>query len=278
MAPLQHILADATGPEGCLTPLPHALLLFAHPDDEVIGLGARLGRFGAAHFAHVTDGAPADERDSCAHGFSTLKAYREARSAEFAGALRLAGIPGASTQCFDFPDGQAAFDLCELTDRIGTLLHQLRPAVVFTHSYEGGHPDHDACAFAVQHACAALGERAPLVIEAAGYHAHPAGSDHGFVCNTFLPGDTPRKDYVLTPSERTRKAALLAAFATQWGTLRYFNTEGESFRIAPHHHFTQPPHAGPAWYDRYGWQITSARFCALARRASETLQAGVTTA
>lgn len=33
------------------------LLVFAHPDDKTVALGARLGRFDAAHFVHVTDGA-----------------------------------------------------------------------------------------------------------------------------------------------------------------------------------------------------------------------------
>ena len=33
-------------------PVPRSLLVFAHPDDETIALGARLANFGDAHMVH----------------------------------------------------------------------------------------------------------------------------------------------------------------------------------------------------------------------------------
>ena len=41
----------------------------------------------------------------------------------------------------------------DLVDRCAGLIGALRPAVVITHAYEGGHPDHDTLALAVRLAC-----------------------------------------------------------------------------------------------------------------------------
>src|SRR4029077_3455583 len=46
-------------------------------------------------------------------------------------------------------DQQAAFRLAELARRLAALFAERGIAVVLTHACEGGHPDHDAVAFAV---------------------------------------------------------------------------------------------------------------------------------
>ncbi len=86
------MLEMATASQGDPAATPRAMLVFAHPDDETIALGAHLGRFGAAHFIHVTDGAPRNEQDSRAHGFATLQKYRDARRDELRHAMTLAGL------------------------------------------------------------------------------------------------------------------------------------------------------------------------------------------
>jgi N-acetylglucosamine malate deacetylase 2 len=56
------------------------------------------------------------------------------------------------------------------------LLEQHRPEVIVTHSYEGGHPDHDACAFAVHHALELTrAQPVPVIVEASFYHIGPQG-------------------------------------------------------------------------------------------------------
>jgi hypothetical protein len=60
---LQDSFTRITAPEGDVTAMPNTMPVFAHPDDEVIALGGRLGRFHTAYFVHVTDGAPRDEQD-----------------------------------------------------------------------------------------------------------------------------------------------------------------------------------------------------------------------
>lgn len=258
--------ASTRGPEAA-APAPKALLFFAHQDDEVIALGGRLRRFRDARVVHATDGAPRDKRDSRDHGFATLEAYREARAREVAAALRLAGIQ-TPAECLGFPDQEAGLHLRELANGVARLLLDFQPEVIFTHPYEGGHPDHDACAFAVARAVEISLDRegfAPLVIEAAFYHAGP----QGFEAGTFLPRQDVKAEaeFPLSPAELERKQALLGCFTSQRETLRNFPLEYERYRIAPRYDFTQPPHTGRVLYDHYSWGMTCARFVQLATEA-----------
>ena len=267
------LLTRGTAPEGAAAEMPKSLLVFAHPDDEVIAIGARMGRFGNAHFLHVTDGAPRDERDSRAHGFATLAEYKDARWAEFRQALARAGIANAPRECLEIPDQQASLHLAELALEVCRRIERIEPEIVFTHPYEGGHPDHDACAFAVHRALAlrrAQGYRMPAVLEGTFYHR----GARGMVTGVFLrrPERMEEVVYSLSPAERERKQALIDCFVTQKQVLAQFRLESERFRIAPSYDFGKPPHAGPVLYDEHPWGITSERFCRLVREALETLQ------
>ncbi len=127
---------------------------------------------------------------------------------------------------------------------------------MFTHAYEGGHPDHDAVAFAIH------GTGLP-VIEMAGYHAAPKG---GMTVGRFLPGGEEAL-VVLHPGEIARREAMLACFATQRPTLApFFGMHHERFRAAPVHDFTQRP-AARLYYEGFGGGMTGARWCALAANA-----------
>lgn len=249
------------------------MAFFAHYDDETIAIGARLRRFAAAHFVHITDSAPRDEEDSRAGGFASLSEYRRAREEEFRSALDVAGMFNLSSECLNIPDQEASFCLADLTFRILKIIENHRPEVVFTHPYEGGHPDHDACAFGVHHASELIEERnsaPPLIVEAAFYHAGP----NGITTGSFLPSDHPAEEVrcLLSPEERRRKQRLLACFSTQQNTLKYFGVEQESFRIAPRYDFQKPPYAPPVFYDGYSWGMNSHRFCQLAEAAEQDIQ------
>lgn len=243
--------------------MPRVLLVFAHPDDEVIAIGGRMGRFANSHFVHVTDGAPRNEQDSRAHGFQHLDEYRQARVMEFRAALQGAGIPDATHECLGIPDQEASLGLAELTRRIAQLIDERHPEAVFTHPYEGGHPDHDACAFAVHHAS----QGSVPIIEAPFYNAPTRGT------GGFLPSDqyTDEVAYELTLEEFARKQALLDCFVTQRETLRGFTATDERYRVAPEYDFCTTPHEPPVLYDQYPWGMTSARFCELAREAEREL-------
>ena len=252
------------------------MVVVAHSDDETIALGARLGRFHEAHFVHATDGAPRNQQDSRAHGFASLEDYRQARAHELGQMFATAGLARVSHSCVNIPDQEASLHLAELTRAVEKHIAHHEPEVIFTHPYEGGHPDHDACAFAVHHAVALHGQSKssrPLIIESPFYNAGP----EGFGSGKFLPGDPrlPEVVYQLSPEERTRKHALIDCFTTQRETLSGFHDETERYRVAPVYDFTRPPHEGKVLYENYPWGMESSRFCELAKRAEQELNSGV---
>jgi LmbE family N-acetylglucosaminyl deacetylase len=268
----QQMLEAATLPEGATLPVPRAVLVFAHSDDEVIALGGRLGRFQSAHFVHGTDGAPHNGQDSRAHGFASLDQYRRARAEELRRALERAGLHHISEEWMGISDQEAALQLPHLTQRLLRIFDERQPEVIFTHPYEGGHPDHDACAFAVHHAVALReqSQKSPLIIEGAFYHAGPEGIETGnFLSN---PQRTEEIVYPLSPEERLRKQALFECFATQKEVLKYFKVESEAFRVAPQYDFRAAPHEGQVFYDSFPWGMTSRRFCELATEAESELE------
>lgn len=272
IAMAENLLRRATARYGDESAAPRAMVVMAHPDDETIALGARMSRFHEAHFVHVTGGAPRNEQDSRAHGFASLADYRQARARELSEMFAKAGLERVSRNSLDIPDQEAALRLVEITRELVRHIAHHEPEVVFCHPYEGGHPDHDACAFATHHAVElhrAHGGSRPLIIEAPFYNAGAGG----FATGGFLPGEglMPEVTYRLSPSERDRKHALVACFVTQRETLKGFHDETERYRIAPVYDFTRPPHAGKVLYDNYPWGMTSDRFYALAEQAEAEL-------
>jgi LmbE family N-acetylglucosaminyl deacetylase len=247
------------------------LLVAAHPDDETIGAGGRLARLGAAFtIVHVTDGAPVDRRffPSSAARLSR-PAYARTRRDEALRALALARIPASRVISFGVRDQESAFEMEAIADRLAGLWDELRPALVVTHAYEGGHPDHDATAFAV-HAAAAL----PLthipapIIEMTSYHDQGDATVRG----EFLPSVGAReRTVVLEEEERKQKRAMLSAFVTQREVLGAFHSENERFRLAPRYRFERPPHDGRLHYERFGFELSGAIWRALAGSARKKL-------
>ncbi len=231
----------------------------AHPDDEVVGLGARLDRFARLTLIHATDGAPRDGADARRAGFPTPSAYAAARAAELAAALDVLEVRPARAVSYGLADQTLVDRLAELARRLtGDLAGQ---TVVITHAYEGGHPDHDACAHAVARACATLGRRSPAAWEFAGYF----GVDGRLHANAFHPDPgRPETAWELSPDARARKARAFAAHASQADTLANFPPGREAVRAAPAYDFTEPPPPGETHYDRYGWPLTGAAWRARA--------------
>jgi N-acetylglucosamine malate deacetylase 2 len=145
------------------------LIVVAHPDDETLGLGSQLCRFEDALLVHATDGAPRDGEDARNYGFATPAEYAAARRRELAAALRAGGADGVRTLCLGLPDKEAMANLAGLARRIARFFLKEKPAVVFTHTYEGGHPDHDSVAFAI-HAAGRVLDCPPTILEFPLYH------------------------------------------------------------------------------------------------------------
>lgn len=247
------------------------VLIAAHPDDEVIGAGARLSRWSQIQVIHVTDGAPCDMRDATALGFVRREDYAALRRAERRAALDVAGVPSHRTHDLGYVDNATSDNLIALAADVYSLLHAAQPDVVVTHPYEGGHPDHDATAFAV-HAAVDLTrerkERAPIIMEMTSYHLGPSGISTG----SFLPNDHDVAFHtVLDEDARALKSRMLECHASQRKVLCHFGSEREPIRIAPRYDFGAPPHAGRLFYEHFDWWISGAEWRARARDAMRAL-------
>lgn len=263
---LEWLCAEEADPSSA----PPVVLVAAHPDDETLGAGTRLPRLPGAVVVHLTDGAPRERRWWGAPEAPTREAYARLRREELRAALSLAGVEPERTRSLGRVDQEASLDLCGVARELAELFRELRPRFVLTHPYEGGHPDHDAAAFAVYAARRLLegeGGEAPGVVEFTCYHAGPEGIATG----AFLPAGAREFVRTLSPSEREMKQRMLGCFATQRETLGWFRVEEERFRPAPAYDFTAPPHEGVPLYEHFGWGEPAARWRARAREALAAL-------
>lgn len=266
---LERLTAIGTAVEA----LPSLMVIVAHPDDEAIGAGAVLRGIPDSTVVHVTDGAPRDEEYAYRKGFPDREAYAEARRDEVVAALWIIGMPPERIRGLGFVDGEASFHLVELTHKVVDLLSEMKPDVVLTHPYEGGHSDHDSTAFAVHLACGILrrdGLFAPVIMEMTSYHSHE-GKRRLF---SFLPFPGAREKTVeLDPETKEIKRKMFDAFTSQNALLKTFPLEVERFRQAPRYLFTVPPHEGTLDYERLCNKMTGAEWRSYADQALQILRA-----
>ena len=213
------------------------LVVAAHPDDETIGAGATLASLDDVHVVHLTDGAPRDRRWMSARFSGTREEYARARWLESRRAMRYANVVDVRT--LGCPDLEAVYNVRELADQVRKIIEELRPDTIITTAYEGGHPDHDACAMIVQ----TLG----MAIEMPLYHAR-RGSFRALQFADDRDGIVVNLD----DEQRKHKRRMFAYYETQEDVLKQFPIETERFRVAPCYDFTRPPHEGPLWYEIVG--------------------------
>ena len=252
--------------------LPTTLVVVAHPDDEAIGAGGLLAGLPDAVVAHVTDGAPRDERYAHSKGFQTREEYARARRREVANALSHVGITPERCRGLGYVDGEASLQLLELVFDVAELMDEVRPDIVLTHPYEGGHSDHDATAFAVHLASGILRRDkvpAPVVFELTSYHNY-SGTRR---VQSFLPFiGAEQATITLTEAEKNLKKRMYDEFASQKQVLERFPIGIERFRPAPRYLFTQAPHEGQLEYERFCTIITGAEWRQNAGKALEALR------
>jgi len=236
------------------------LVLVAHPDDEAIGAGGLLAGMPDAVVAHVTDGAPRDDNYAQAKGFPTRESYARARRREVVNALAHIGITPERCRGLGYVDGEASLQLTELVFDVADLIDEMRPEILITHPYEGGHSDHDATAFAVHLACGVLRRDnvpTPLVLELTSYHNF-SGQRRVFSFLPFLGTDS--RTIELNESEKVLKRRMYDEFASQKLCLEGFPISIERFRPAPRYQFTAAPHEGQLDYERYCTVISGAQW------------------
>lgn len=248
-----------------------ALVLAAHPDDEVIGAGALYRYLEKAVFLHFTDGAPKNKKDANANGFKTSIQYAAARRQEKISALSLSGVKPENMLEACVPDQEAVFNLKKLTLQLKELLMSLNPESVLTMPYEGGHPDHDSVSFCANAAFRLLrseGLKTPPLIEYAMYHL----SDGKFAASEFLPREGFESiTVILTAKARKLKKEMFEMFSTQKGALNAFPVECEMFRQSPDYDYSEPLHKGRLYYENFNWGVDGRGWRELAGKALDEL-------
>jgi N-acetylglucosamine malate deacetylase 2 len=262
---------------GWLISQPVAIVV-AHPDDEVLGLGTLLPHLkNVRAIVHVTDGAPRRGPDVANAGVSSWQEYAALRRRELQAAMQAAGVHGARLICLECPDQEASFRIPQLSRRLARLFRQVHTRVVFTHPYEGGHPDHDACAAAVRLACLLMPcGRVPQILEFTSYHMAPDGALEAERFLTSVAAGKRQRTMVRPPAvwrrvlndtQRQTKRDLVSCYPSQRAVLSQFPTCQEPIRMAPDYDFTKPPHRGKLYYENFNWGMTAPRWRRLARRA-----------
>jgi len=213
------------------------LILVAHPDDETLGCAGLLQRMAASLVVFATDGAA--PRHGFEHTFGTLQRYSETRFQE--AALVLQQVPNCTFQRLVKPDGthfvdenlfqelpQAFASLCQMASRFS-------PDAIVSHTYEGGHIDHDACSFLAMHVAVAL---ALPRFEFPLYHRSRNGTT---ILQQFSdPGADPI-EWQLTETEVACKKKMLDAYASQPGLASAFRLDAERIRPAIRTDFSVAP-------------------------------------
>jgi len=246
-----------------------ALVVAPHPDDETLGAGIWMHRHSQGHvyILHVTDGSPRDMQNAHELGIATREEYTAIRSREVRVALDLISIPARNRLQCSFTDKDTYLNLTALVAQLDSHVAAVNPSLVLAPAYEGGHPDHDAVAFAV----AAVHKRRPSFEhwEFPLYHANAKGD---MVSGTFVSPIRccPEEVIVLTSEECLLKSQMLGCFETQKEILQRFTVDCERFRRAPVYDFTKAPHPGALLYERWGWGISGE---AWRHRAREALSA-----
>jgi N-acetylglucosamine malate deacetylase 2 len=226
------------------------LILVAHPDDEAITCGALLQRMTHPFVVFATDGSPQDkyfwER------FGSRERYAEVRRQEAAAAMAAVGVSD-----FEFAqlaeDQQLFHHLPHAAERLRSIVTSFRPHAILTSAYEGGHPDHDSCAFLAAAAGVWIGGP---VFEAPLYNRFE-GVGHK---QEFIIGGSGER-LAITEAERMRKAQMFACYESQGDLLGFFDVDRELFRKQHAYDFGRPPHAGKLNYEIWQWPMTGADVC-----------------
>jgi N-acetylglucosamine malate deacetylase 2 len=169
---------------------------------------------------------------------------------------------------YDFPqlaDDQELFrNLPNAIAGLRTVVEQFRPTAILTSAYEGGHPDHDACAFLA----AEIGAWMHVPIFEAPLYNRFEGVGHK---QQFIAGEAGESQ-VMSEQERMRKADMFGCYGSQGDLMGFFDIGREVFRRQHAYDFSQPPHPGKLNYEVWQWPMSGADVCrafqAFARRVA----------
>lgn len=221
------------------------LLLAPHPDDELAGCCAAIGRAhaqgSAVSLAFLTTGIPAPQRfrlwQRSGHPARVERRRNEAR--------QVAAKLGADIAHFSDVAARQLKDGIGVAREVILKLCAAREAdMLWVPAYEGGHPDHDVANFVAS----TLPGEVPIW-EFSEYN-FCGGRVHS---NDFVAARGKEIELKLSGEEQRLKAALLGMYASERGNLSYLRTEREAFRPLAAYDYSRPPHPGTLFYRRYAW-------------------------
>lgn len=218
------------------------LVLIPHPDDEVVGCCAAIGRAreaGSEVFAlYVTTGVPQPPAPWRWRYPARVRRRREE-------AKRAAALLGIAPVAFhDVPGRTLKAHLAEARDSVIATMADCGADAVWVPAYEGGHQDHDA-ANALGWA---LGDRV-AVCEFAEYNF--AG---GAVRSQAFPETLGAEHEIrLTAQEAELKRKALTIYGSEKGNLSHVEAARECLRPLATYDYTRPPHEGRLFYERFHW-------------------------
>lgn len=225
------------------------LILVPHPDDEVVGCCAAIGRArsrGAEVFAlYLTHGCVARSVMwpwmKWRYGRAVMRRRNEAQK--------------VSVQLGITPVGWSDRPARHIWREMKQAYAEIREAVtknaidqIWVPAYEGGNADHDATN--------ALAARLRLetanaltALEFAEYNY--AGEQ---VHSQAFPELSGREQVlILTPEEKALKTRMLTTYESEQDNLNYVELELETCRPLVNYNYTEPAHDGTQWYARFQW-------------------------
>jgi LmbE family N-acetylglucosaminyl deacetylase len=246
-------------------------VIAAHPNDEIVGGGCLISKLPNVVILHISNGCPRTLEEARELGFDSTAECAEARRNECLSALKLARVPHERVVDFGVNQLAVPLQLSQLSRRLLGFLQAAAPQIVLTHAYEGGHPDHDATAFAVHAATRLLEEnglKPPVVFEMALY---PGQNDQSRIPEFLHHPSGEITTLMLDDNARDLKRRMFQCFPSQEHVLSESPLGPEKFRKAPNYDFTIAPHNGKLHYENFAWGLTGREWRAYAGEALEEL-------
>ena len=227
------------------------LILIPHPDDEVVGCCAAIGRAraqgGEVFGACLTTGVPAREVfwpwQRAGHARRVARRRDEARQA--------AAMLGVELLSFaEVPTRQLK---SQIAPTLATVLDHVRRSgadTLWTPAYEGGHQDHDVANFI---ASRLRGEVNVWEFSEYNFFGGEVRSQK------FVAPNGSEREIALTKDEQRFKRKALRLYASEKRNLSYVRTEREVFRPLTAYDYSRPPHTGKLFYQRFQWAIFQTR-------------------
>ena len=221
------------------------LVLSPHPDDEVVGASAAIGRARAqgadVQLAFLTNGVPAIENfwpwQHAGHAARVARRWAEAEAA-----ARLLGCGIAFRQ--DIATRTLKSVLGETRAAIEAFIERTGTDMLWTPAFEGAHQDHDAA----NCLASTFASRMP-VWEFAEYNNGRGRT----LSQEFLAPNGAETVLELSAAEMETKRAAMALYASERGNLKHIEAAREAFRPLAAYDYALPPHQGVLFYQRFQW-------------------------